>query len=153
MHDLAAITLDDLVSVEVQMNDTEGKLHGYLETAERIVDQYHNIVVEDDTFTLIGEHMKTIMSTWNLCDGDKHVGCLYQVSASGETAGTAHIRCPKFRPEHLKKLVKSVCYACGDADSISDCVSFMVSDAGKHGNESAFGSAFTIDAKKSMEKS
>ena len=152
MHDFATITLDDLVSADAQRRDTEDKLRGFLEHAEGLVDQYHAVAVEDDTYTLIGEHMKTIMSTWRGCDGSQHVGCMYQVHAAGETVGCAHLRSPKYRPDHLKKLVKSICHACGDADSIPECASFMISDAGKHGNESAFSSAFTVDAKKSMDK-
>ena len=144
------MTVETLVSKEQIAADSDGKLNDFLAYAERIVAQFVTIVVEQSTAAEQAEEFKKTC-LYGTCIGN--IGCVYLGSCAGESSSTPHLRPPRFRADHLRKLVKAINITRGDPSSIDDQVRFFVSDAGKHGNEREITGCFIGEDGRSLEKS
>ena len=61
-----SVTIETLVSKEQMAADSDGKLHEFLEYAERIVAQFVTIVVEQDTAAEQAEEFNKNVSAWHM---------------------------------------------------------------------------------------
>lgn len=125
--------------------DTENKLPQWAEYAEKHLDSFLVMLVDDDTTSGVADALKGTAfckKTGDTESGQNHIGIWYDCKMAGESSSYPHSRPPAFQAGHLRRLVAACCQARGLEEELSPGDLYLIMDAGKHGNESSFNSAF-----------
>ena len=148
------LTIEMLAPPQCIAQDTEGKLHGWLDIAQRYVRTYVKLIVAPDsqdgiTEALAGSVLKDMRG-----DIKGNVCTLYQIGCAGESSSHPHLRVPSFRgADHLRMYMAAWAALRGDADALQDGDLHLIADGGKRGLEQTFHSCFKKGSdNRAMEK-
>jgi hypothetical protein len=110
----SVVTLTALVTQAQLDADTEDELPRWREFLEQQVSQFIKLVVEPDTFSLLGDALRGAVIK------DKFVGNValwYDIKTAGEASSNPNCRIPPFRAIHLKKMVQGFVNCRGSSEA------------------------------------
>ncbi|CAE7861416.1 unnamed protein product [Symbiodinium necroappetens] len=124
-----------------------------LETrAHRLVRSSVKLIVEPERQAVLQEELKSSAIAGIIAAKDKTVLVYYDQKAAGESVTAPHLRVPPLKADRVKTAIQSTCaFADSGGELPMNCM-FMISDAGKAGNDRAILNSFMNEGGASMAK-
>ncbi len=130
------------VNVDISKKTLEERDHlqKFADEASRLVLTHVELIDEDEREDTMVTALKNTQAGkvrgGGIAHGtsQKYVGIFYDPKVAGESTVRPHLRCPNFRPQHMKKLIGVALKLKDDeGEAIDEGDLYFVCDGGKHG--------------------